>query len=1174
MRRIVSLFSALILGLTLTALAQEFRATISGDVVDASGAPVEGAKVVVTNIEKNTATETTTNSSGRYAAQFLPPGKYQLTIEKAGFKKFVRGEIVLSAADRLAIDVKLEVGALTESTQVTAATPLLQTETASRTATIENRVLENIPTSGRNLYQLQYTLPGVTKNSTYWGSMELYAFGNVNNVSISGGRSGENETLIDGVANTHADRGVTLVPSLNSTQEFTIHTNTYDAQFGRVGGGVTSITIKSGTNALHGQLFEFFKNEKLNANDWIANKNNEERTKYRNNTFGFEVDGPVYIPKLFDGRNRAFFMISLEGLRERQEQSLVTSLPTAEMLRGDFSKLTNNSGRLITIHDPLTTRLNPNYDSSKPQTADNPRYIRTPFQNNIIPANRINPIAAKAASFYPKPNRPSDNLDNLGNYAVFNPTRNGYDAWLGKMDFHLAQDHQVSFRYGQTPWSNFARIAWGTNAAEPSGESPSTRVSRNWGADWTYIISPSLVFNLRGGLARYEAFSGNSFGGGFDPKELGFPASLVSQFTALQFPRFEVGTANQPYSPLGATQVSGYETHDTWSLQPNLSWNQGHHFRKMGVEFRLYNQNRHQPGAASGQYSFNKTASQNNPAQGDAFSGNEFASFLLGYPTGGTVPRNIDPAYQNKYFALFLQDDWKVTPNLTLNLGLRWDLETPRVERYDRMVRGFAFDQPSPIAGRVSGLNLRGGLLFANENNREAFLRDKNNFQPRIGVAYQFRDKWVLRAGYGLTYLGQHAAGSAGGFSRPTPLIATTDGGLTPAVSLSDPFPTSLYPNGLLKPVGNSLGLATDLGQPVTAQFLDRPLPYSQQFSVGIQRELPGGWLVDASYVGNITRKLPVSLNQNFIPLDILNSIPVADRAAYFNARVPNPMAGQLPNSGFNGSDIPRQQLLFAFPQYSQVTITDVPVGSQRYDSLQTKVTRRFSKGLAASVAYTISKTLEQVAPLNAQDVNLNDLPDTKLEKRLYQFDVPQKLAVVMSYELPFGKGKRFGDDFHPILNGVAGNWNLNMQYVHQSGFPFDHPNAAPLQARSAKLSNDQRDERAKANGRFDPSVDKWFDTSLFPTAAQAPFTLRNFPTRFPDVRSPALRTWEISVFKDFVIKERVRWQIRGDFQNAFNFPFFGALQTNNVTDSRFGQLRADITNQQRQVALVMKVLF
>jgi hypothetical protein len=1147
MRRKHCLFSVLIIsvGLSLNALAQEFRATISGDVMDASGLRVEGAKVVVTNIEKNISTETLTNSSGRYVVQFLPPGKYQLTVEKAGFKKFVRGEIALSSADKLALDARLEVGEMTESVQVNAAASVLQTETASRTATIENRMLENIPTSGRNLYQLQYIQPGVVKNSNYWGSMELYAFGNVNGVSISGGRSGENETLIDGVANTHADRGVTLVPSLNSTQEFTIHTNIYDAQYGRVGGGVTSITLKSGTNALHGQLFEFFKNEKLNANEWVANKNGEQRTKYRNNTFGFEVDGPVYIPKLFDGRNRAFFMISLEGLRERLEDTLVTTVPTAEMLRGNFSNLG------VDIYDPQTGAS---------------------FPGNQIPQDKINQVAARAAAFYPQPNRPGEGADGLNNYAVFNSARNGYDAWLGKMDLRVAQNHQVSFRYGQTPWFNFAKLAWGSNAAEPSGEAPSTRVSRNWGADWTYTLNPSLVFNLRGGLARYEGFSGNIFAEGFDPMELGFPASLVSQFTALQFPRFEFASN---YSPLGATQVTNYQTQDTWSLQPNLSWNQGRHFRKLGFEFRIYNQNQLQPGAASGSYLFSRNWTSANPQQPDAASGHEFASFLLGLPSSGSVARNIDPAYQNKYYALFLQDDWKVTSNLTLNLGLRWDLETPRVERYNRMVRGFAFDQPSPIASQVSGLNLRGGLLFADGNKREAFLRDRNNLQPRIGMAFQIREKWVLRAGYGLTYLGQHAAGSAGGFSRPTPLIASIDG-LTPAVSLNDPFPTSLYPNGLLQPIGNSLGLATDLGQGITAQFLDRPLPYAHQFSVGLQRELPGGWLVDASYVGNITKKLPVSLNQNFIPLDVLNSIPVSERAGYFNDLIPNPMAGLLPNSSLNDDTIPRQQLFFAYPQYSQVTITDVPIGSQRYDSLQTKVTRRFSKGLAAQVAYTVSKTLEQVSVLNSQDVSLNNLVDTKLEKRLSQFDVPQKLAVVVSYEMPFGKGKRFGNNLNPVLNGIAGNWNLNVQYVRQSGFPFDFPNAAPLEARSAKLSNDQRNEMARQNGRdrFDPSFDKWYDTTLFPTRALAPFTLRTFPTRFSDVRSEGLRSWEISIYKDFAIKERVRWQIRGDFQNAFNFPFFGAIQSSDVTNAQFGRLRADITNQPRLIAVVMKVTF
>jgi hypothetical protein len=1149
---------------SLPAFSQEFRASVAGIVTDPAGASVGGAKVTVTNVARNSSAEDLTNADGRYIIQFLLPGQYTITVDKTGFKRFVREGVSLSSADRLSLDVRLDLGAVSDSVTVTGEAPVLQTETASRSALIENRALETVPTNGRNLYQLQYTLPGVIKNSTYWGSMELYAFGNINGVSISGGRSGENETLIDGISDTRPDRGVVYAPSLNGTQEFTIQTNNYDAQYGRVGGGVTSIVTKSGTNSLHGELFEFLKNDKLRANDWAANKAGLARVPFKQSTFGFEFDGPVYLPKIFDGRNRMFFMISLEGLREHNPGGQVTTLPTAEQLQGDFSGLRNSAGQLVTIYDPTTTALG----------ADGKTYTRAPFAGNRIPANRINPIAAKVASFYPKPTGAGDGPDHQNNYAVITASTNSYDSWLGKLDYRISQKSSVFFRYGQTPWGNFSKIVWGTNAAEPSGEAPSTRVSRNWGADWTYTLSPSVVLNLRGGLARYEGFSGNIFARGFDPRQLGFPSSLASQFLALQFPRFNLGV----YSPLGATTVTSYEAHDNYSLQPNASWMHGRHSSKYGAELRLYNRNQLQPGAASGTYNFGKNWTQGNPLQADALSGNEFASFLLGLPNGGNVVRNIDPSYQNKYYALFVQDDWKLTPNLTLNLGLRWDYETPRAERHNRMVRGFAFDQASPIATSVQGLNLKGGLLFAGSGGdaRRAFAPDKNNFQPRIGVAWRLLPKWVLRGGYALTYLGQDAAGPATGFSQTTTLIPSTDGGITPAASLSDPFPTNLFPTGLLQPIGSSQGLATNLGQAVQAQFLDRPLPLSHQYSLGVQREFRGGWLADVSYVGNQTRKLPVAMGLNFLPTSALNAVPVDQRSAYFTTAVSNPMAGLLPNSSINGVTVPRQQLLFAYPQYTQVTISDVPVGSQRYDALQAKLARRFHTGLGVQLAYTWSKTLEKVTIPNAQSIELNNLVNTVPEKRLYQYDIPHKFAAVVSYELPFGKGKRFGNSMNRWLNGIIGNWNLNAQTVVQSGFIFDFPTAAPLAARSAKLTDDQRDALARDKGRkeFDVSVDKWFDTSLFPNRAPAPFTLRDFPTRFPDVRSRGLKSSELSVYKEFPIRERVRWQIRADFQNAFNYPLFGRLLSNNVTDSRFGQLTASMSNEQKLIVAVMKIVF
>jgi hypothetical protein len=1148
--------------------AQEFRATISGQVTDPTGAPIPGAKVVVTSLERQVPYESITNEAGRYLTQFLPPGVYSMAVEKEGFKKVTRSEITLQAVDRLAIDFRMELGSVADSVTVTGEVSLLQTETASRAGTIEQKFINDIPVSGRNAFQFQYTLPGVIKASNYWGSFELYAFGNINSVAINGGRVGENEILVDGIASTRGSRSATFAPSLNSLQEVNILTNSYDASYGRFGGGVTSFTLKTGTNKLHGELYEFLKNDNIQSNGYSRNSIGLKQPEFKNNTFGFTVDGPVYIPKLIDGRNRLFFMISNETLIERNPQTQLWTVPTEAQKNGDFSGQVDNNLRPILMYDPLTTRQNPNGTG----------FIRTPFSGNIIPRSRFNPVAARAIGFYPAANRVSESPDGQNNYLFVNSSRNSYKQFLGKMDWAVTQKSRLSWRYGETPWYNYARVQWGTNAAEPSGEYPSTRISRNWGADWTYTLNPSTVLNVRGGLARYEGFSGNEFGRGFDPRQLGFPDSLVRQFVSLQFPRFNFSGNN--ISPLGATRTSNYETQDTYSAQVNLSKVIGRHTMKMGVEGRLYNNNQIRPESAAGSYTFGRNWSQADPQRADALSGNEIATFLLGYPTSGFVNRNMDPAYQNRYWAVFFQDDWKLTSKITVNVGLRWDYESPIYERYNRQIRGFAFDQPSPIANRVSGLNLRGGLLFAGDSgvSRLAFNRDFNNFQPRIGVAWAVAPKWVIRGGYGLYFLGQSANGPDTGFSRNTDLIASTDNGLTPAVDLSDPFPTRLFPTGLLQPIGSSQGLATNLGLGIGAQYLDRPLPYSHQFSFGFQRALWGGWVSDFSYVGNLTRKLPVSVNLNFIPTNELTRLPVAERPAYFSAAQPNPMAGLLPGSAFNGATIPRQQLLFAYPHFAQVNISNVPIGGQTYHSLQVKATRRYSSGLSAQVSYTWGKTLERVGLLNAQDARLDNLLNSGLEQVLQQWDIPHTFVGVMAYELPFGKGKKWMSSSSALANAFFGGWNINMQYMYRSGIPFAFPNAAPLRAQSAKLSKQQRDSLAQAAGRdkFNPFFDKWFDTTLFPRSAQAPFTLRDFPTRFPDVRSPFLQSWEVSFYKEFRFRSEggPRLQIRADCQNALDYAYFGALVANNVTDPRFGQLNPAQNNQPRIWVGVMKLYF
>jgi hypothetical protein len=1154
--------AALVLFFNHLSLAQEFRAVISGTVTDASGAAVEGVRLVVQSVEREVEYTAVTNEAGRYVTPFLPPGAYRIKAEKDGFKPVLREGITVSAVDRLNLSIVLEIGAVTDRINVTADAPVLQTETAVRSGTIGAKLIQDIPTSGRNLFQFQYTLPGVTKASNYWGNYELYAYGNINAVSINGGKSNENEILLDGITTTRSNRSASFAPALQAVEEVNVITNTYDAQYGRIGGGTTSINLRTGTNQLHGELFEFFKNDKLVSNGYSQNSAGVKKPAYRNNTFGFRLDGPVYLPKLGDGRNKLFWLLSLEGLRERNPQTQLWTVPTAGQRSGDFSQLVDNQRRQIGIYDPLTA------------TSANP--LRQQFPGNVIPRSRLNPVAVAALPYFPAPNRISESPDGQNNYLFVNSSRNEYDQWLGKMDWAVSQKSRLSWRYGQTPWENFASVRWGTNAAEPSAEAPSTRISRNWGADWTYTLNPGAVFNLRGGLSRYEGFSGNIYGRGFNPAQLGFPAALVAQFDVAQFPRFAF-TGNN-YSALGSARTANYETQDTYSIQPNVMMIRGRQTWKFGAEFRRYNWNTHQPGAASGDFSFGRNWTQRNPQQADALSGNEIATFLTGAITSGSIAKNIWPAYRNSYAAFFFQNDWKITRTLAVNLGLRWDYEGPIVERYNRMVRGFAFDQTSPLQSTVQGLTLKGGLVYAGSSgaSRESFLRDRNNWQPRVGVAWQFLPNWLMRGGYGLSMLGQHAAGPDTGFSQPTTVIASTDSNITPASFINDPFPPALFPSGLLRPIGASQGLSTNLGLGVSAQYLARPLPYSQQFSFGLQRTLFNSWLVDASYSGNLTAKLPVSLSLNFIPLHELTRLPVSERAAYFNAALENPMRGLLPGTALNGSTLPRSRLLNAYPHFDQVTITNVPVGSQSYHSLQVRAAKRYSKGFAAQVSYTWSKTLERANLSNVQDINLSNLSNTRLDQRLQQWDIPHTLTGVVSYELPFGRGKTLLPGLNKAGQAFVGGWHLNIQYMVRSGVPFDFPNASPLAARGAALSGEQRDELARAQGRseFNPFFDKYYDVTLFPRSAQAPFTLRDYPTRFPDVRSPYLQSWEISAYKEFLIREHLRWQVRADFHNAFDYAYFGQQLSSNVTDPRFGQLNPSQNNSTRMVVLVMKVLF
>ncbi len=1140
-----------------TLSAQEVRASLSGMITDSSGAPIPAAQITVTNLAKNTRIVSTSNENGLYSTPLLEPAAYNVAVEKDGFRRVVRENIVLQSLDKARLDIQLQVGAVSDSISVDAAVSQLQTESANRDTTLNSQLLANLPTQGRNPFQIAWAAPGVFKAGG-WRYLRSFDIGGSTGFSVNGGRSGENEVLLDGISNVRGNRTVIHVPTMESLQEFKVLTNTYDAQYGRTGGGIVTMVTKSGTNQLHGNLFEYFQNDKLNANQTELNAAGIKKSPNNINAYGLFLSGPVYIPKLFDGRNRLFWTIAHESMRQRSADPGVVTVPANEWRGGDFSTLRNAQNAVVSIYDPLTTLTDG---------------TRQPFAGNRIPANRIHPIATAALKFYPGPTSAGNGPAQVLNYPY--PSRWIADMfqWSGRLDYQVNAKNNTNFRYGQNPFNEYRGLVFvqnvsDANPAEPTSNAPLLRNGRTIGFNWTSTLNPTTTFDLRIGLNRWEDSRGNSFGNGYDPKQLGFDPALVNQFTRLAFPRFEFGNA---YQAFGSGTLVGTVNSDTYSLQPNLNKVIGRHFLKFGVEARRYNDNTQNPGFAAGNYTFNRNWTQRLSNQADAASGNEFATFLLGYPSSGYVDRNIDPAFVNFFYAGFFQDDFKVTNRLTLNLGLRWDYETPAYERFDRLVQSLDFNAASPIAPQATGLNLKGAVRFANTGGapRGSFAPDRNNFAPRVGVAYRLSDKWVIRGGYGLFFLGQNATGSNQGYSQRTNATVTLDN-LTPAVSLANPF-TNQVGGRLLSAVGNGEGGASFLGQGLVVNWQNRPLPYSHQYSFDIQRELRGGVLVEAAYVGNLTNKLPINSNANFIPAAELNrrtAAGVIDNA-YYNAQVPNPMRGLIPNNAaLNGATITRQTLLFTFPQYTPLTINNLPIGKQRYDSFQLKASKRFAAGLTFLASYTGAKTLEQVSFQNIQDFNVAEPANSRLIKQSADnIDIPRKFNLAASWQLPIGRGKPFATNINRAADFLIGGWEMNVNMTYMKGWNIAYPNANQLSAGSAALDN--------------PTNAKYFNTNLWtnpatgrPVPAQEPFTLRDFPLRFADVRLPGYQNWDASISKMFPIHERLKAQFRFEAVNAMNRPWFTSIASVDVTNAQFGRLNPAQGNLPRFLKLGLNLQF
>jgi len=1149
-----------------TIFAQESRGSITGQVTDKSGAVVAGAQITITNVATNVSTTTTTNEAGNYTVLYLIPGQYTVTVEASGFKKVVRQGIEVRVADKLTLDLTLEVGAVAETVNVTAEAPLLETASASAGQVIDQRRISELPLSDGNPFVLSRLSPGVS----YTGDLKFSRpFDNAGTSSIVvDGAPGGNEFTLDGSPNMASGRRVAFVPPSDAVQEFKLETATFDAQQGHTAGATVNVTLKSGTNQLHGTLYEFIRNDKLSANDFFLNRAGRPRDALRYNRYGGSVGGPVWLPKLYNGKDRTFFHFTYEGLKDVFPEPGLFTVPTQAQRNGDLSALLPLG---IRIFDPLTARRLPNG-----------RIERDPFPNNIIRADRISQIAKNYLQFYPLPNQPGDS-QGRNNFISANPRTDDFHSETVRVDHNLTSKQKFFFRY-----THNSRVeARGNWTGEVNGIRPTGnflfRINNGLTYDHVYTFSPTTILNFRIGFSRFNEPSIRQHEGKFDPKTLGFSQRTTSFFgDASYLPRFEIGG----FSVLGDS-IGGGTTHNIYSFQPILTKIVGNHAFRMGYDFRSYRENSFGPGHAAGRYDFGTDFTRgpldNSPS---APIGQQLAAFLLGQPTGGIIDRNAARSNQTLYHAIFFHDDWKVNRKLTLNLGLRYEYEGGMTERFNRNTRGFDATSPSPIEAAAkaayaanpipeispANFSVKGGLLFASDSNRAIWNGDKNNFQPRLGVAYQINEKTVLRGGWAVYMVPFIIDGvNQPGFSQATNIVPTLDGGLTFRANLADPFP-----DGVVNPPGASLGLATFIGRGIGFRPLDRKNGLSQRWEVGVQRELPGQWLIEIAYIGNRGYDLAVDNNIDPVPRQYLSTSRVRDDATinFLSANVTNPFRGLAPGTGLDGSVVSRAQLLRPFPHFTGIG-SQIYDGWSNYQSGQMRVEKRFSRGFTFLGAYTWSKFFERVRFLNETD------PEP--EKRISDTDIRNRVVMSGIWELPFGRGRKWGSDWHSVINGILGGWQIQGIFQIQSGRPLD------LNDRNIFFAGDLNKLKTIINGS---TVDGTFSADGFyftdaavqtngvvdpakqraDTRIRLASNIRYFPTRIPGFRRQGLNLWDLSMIKNFSISESVKFQLRGEFLNAFNHPQFNDPNTD-PTSSNFTKITSQ-NNLPRNVQIGLKLIF
>ena len=1198
--------SALFMVVLATSLgAQSSNAVVSGRVSDPSGAVIPGATISIQNKNTNVAQTTKSNSEGLYSLTGLIPGTYRLAANLDGFKGFDQPNMLLQVGDHVSVDVHMQLGSSSESVTVTDVAPLLRTEDAQEGLVIDNRRIMELPQYSRDPLAFAQLSPNVNGQSSEAG------YGS--DFRVNGGRTNQTEYFLDGqpVTTGYLHSIPPSTPSIEGLAEFKILTNGLSAEYGRLSGGAVLLVTRSGSNDFHGGAYEFFKNDKLNANDWNSNRLGQPKGVFHDNVFGFTFGGPVWIPKLYNGRNKTFFFLNYEGTRHVSgSNSNLASVPTALEKQGDFTQSLEDNGYKAQVYDPQTGYI-----------GGNGQVTRNLFPGNLVPANRFDPLSKIFMTYYPTPNNaPLPNTSNQNNYVYTQTSPANNNRWTGRMDQNWGPSNTTHFTISQYDYASATPSSF--SALQPVGLNTTTAYTAGVEHDW--IMTPTTIFTFRLGVVRDNVFSGATVN--VKDSGWGLPVNVVNILGGVDNGVTPSITNMADVAGLGGGSIDNtYDTSYTGSVAVQKIL--GKHTFKAGYEHRRYFSNEQAGG--SFYMAPDRTVTSQSPAQaGSLGQGSTFASYLLGKAIWGGGQQLSGPASLQTYHGAYLQDDIKLTRKLTINVGIRWDFEPPRTERHDRMTFwdrnytwnvqpnanwswsqventiGMTLQQPewmtNGIHGRVAEM---GTTEYPGRTLEETH---PHNFEPRLALAYQVLPRTVIRASYSEIYLtktGSWFLGAARwnvGYGDASHMAqgGTPDGGLTYPLNFSNPMPNN---QGYIPATTNvnalNMSVMGNWWLSETSQFNSG---HEHNVQLAIQRELGSGsntWLVEASYNGSMGRALPtwIGVGEHVLP-DAYKKIGSLGSKLLQN--VSNPFYGFVPEgSSRGGQTVALGNVYELNPLWQQISTTGDPDGTSNSNAAYVQMEHRFSRGFGFLANYTFSKLMEDTGGIDHSTPGSNRFPQAGLGRgdvySLSNSDSTHKVILNYSAELPFGKGRRYlngtQDIARKLLDKVVGGWTAAGVTTFRSGRYLSVTGSNQLWWIAGQASNGASERPLFAYPRVQFNNDVSGHSSLIGSANSTPYMnsaafrlAQALPSDLqigdvgwviPGLVGPGFSQWDFSLMKNFALsKNESRYlQLRFEAQNLFNHMNAGDPE-GSLTSPSFGMITGQ--NGTPRVAMIAAKLY